>query len=96
MIREFLNTENQPALTSDLWHVVHAKWSADAEPPSFVREIVSEHRDSASALRSARRLKAELVRAMQSREKEAWDQVLVKRPSAESLKTAGRVLRQRR
>jgi hypothetical protein len=92
LIREFLNAENEPAITSDLWHVVLAEWSRDPGIPSFVRTIVNEH-DCASALRSAQLLKAELVVKMKQRERETRDQVMVKRPMAESLKNAGRLVK---
>jgi hypothetical protein len=93
LIKEFLNADNKQAITSDLWHVVHADWTAAAGTPHFVRSIISEHEDSASALRSARLLKAELVGKMRSRPKDAHDQVMVKRPSSETLKSAGRLVR---
>lgn len=94
LITEFLNADKKLAVTSDLWHVVHAQWIVGDGAPSFVRTIVSEHENSASALQAARALKAELVSGMKSRAKEARDQVMVKRPSSESLKSAGRLVRQ--
>ena len=91
LIKEYLNAEKHLAVTSDLWHVVHAELSAGHGTPSFTRTIVSEHDSSASALEAARVLKSQLVRRMKSRSRDEWDQVMVKRPSAETLKSAGRI-----
>src|SRR5262245_24442085 len=93
LIREFLNGKQKPTITSDLWHVVHAQWSPGPGSPRFLRTIVSEHDDSASALRSAIRLKSELALGMKARAPETRDQVMVKRPLGESLKSAGRLVR---
>lgn len=93
MIRELLNAEHKAALTSDRWHVVHAKWSGTQGEPAFVRSIVSEHEDSAAALEAARALKSALLRDMGSRSKETRDQVMVRRPASESLRDAGRLVR---
>lgn len=96
MIRELVNSEQQLAVTSDRWHVVHAQWSGAPGEPTFLRSIVSEHEDSASALRAARALKTSLLPGMASRPSYARDQVIVRRPASESLKNAGRVARRRR
>jgi hypothetical protein len=100
VIRELLNDERKLVLTSDRWHVIHSEWTGGPGTPRFLRKIVSEHDDGASALESARQLKAELVAKMRmakakKRAAEARDQVLVKRPNAESLENAGRIPRKR-
>jgi hypothetical protein len=91
LIKEILNADKQLAVTSDRWHVIHARWSGAPGTPRFVRSIVSEHEDSASALEAARDLKSSLVRAMGERPKNARDQVIVRRPASESLKHDGRL-----
>jgi hypothetical protein len=91
LIREILNAEKQLAVTSDCWHVIHARWSGAPGTPRFIRSIVSEHEDSASAVKAAKDLKGSLARAMGSRPKEARDQVIVRRPASESLKNDGRL-----
>lgn len=96
LIREIVNEDNELAVTSDRWHVIHARWSEAPGTPRFVRSIVSEHEDGASALRAAQDLKSSLVPGMSSRPKEARDQVMVRRPSAASLKNAGRLVQQRK
>jgi len=95
LIRELLNAEHEPAVTSDHWHVVHAQWTGAPGEPTFLRSIVSEHEDSASALQAARDFKFSLTPGMASRPKSARDQVMVRRPAAESAKTAGRVSKRR-
>lgn len=95
LIKELLNAEHQPAVTSDHWHVVHAQWTGAPGEPTFQRSIVSEHENSASALRAARDFKFSLASGMASRPKRARDQVMVRRPSAESTKTSGRVSKRR-
>ena len=93
LIKELLNAEHELAVTSDRWHVVHARWSGAPGTPLFDCSIVSEHADSASAVQAARDLKASLVPGMASRPKEARDQVIVRRPAAESLKRSERLER---
>lgn len=96
MIQEKLNESRQVVVTSDHWHVVHAQWSGAAGTPSFVLSIVSEHENSASALRAGRALKSSLRPRMTSRTREARDQVLVRRPDSESVKNSGRLERPRK
>lgn len=93
MIQEKLNKAKQAVVTSDHWHVIHARWSGAAGVPSFVLSIVSEHEDSASAVRAGRALKSSLAPTMTSRPREARDQVIIRRPSTESVKNAGRLER---
>ena len=95
LIKERLNESKQVVVTSDHWHVIHAQWSGVAGTPSFVLSIVSEHEDSASALVAGRKLKSSLAPNMVSRPREARDQVIVRRPSSESVKNSGRLERPR-
>src|SRR5690349_21089163 len=94
MIKDTLNRKSHPAVTSDRWHVIHARWGGDpAGDPRFVRSIVSEHGDSAAATKSARDLLAALAPEMAARRRETRDQVLVRKPGYKSLKTAKRIER---
>ncbi len=96
MIREILDDNKNPAVTSDLWHVIHARWSGDTSgEPRFVRSIVSEHEDSKAAVSAARSVKANLQSAMANRTRETRDQVFVRRPSSLSKKIAKRVRRRK-
>ena len=96
MIRETIK-KNNPAVTSDRWHVIIARWSGDPSgEPRFERSIVSEHDDSTAALSAAREIKSALAPQMATRSRETRDQVFVRRPSSMSLKTARRVERRRK
>lgn len=97
MIQEILNKKNLPAITSDHWHVVRARWSGDASGrPSFVRSIVSEHEDCGAATAAAEQILTSLGETMNEREPDARDQVFVRRPDFKSLKTAKRVSKRRK
>lgn len=92
MIKDTTNRKSSPAVTSDRWHVIHSRWSGEPRgEPRFVRSIVSEHADSATATTSARELVASLALGMVARQRDRRDQVLVRRPGYKSLKTARRV-----
>jgi hypothetical protein len=91
MIQEVLNHKMTPALTSDRWHVVLAKWTDQAPGVSrFVRSIVSEHDTRDSATTAALGLKATLKPAMADRPLEGRDQVFVRRPDFKSLKSTNK------
>ena len=97
MIQETLSSKRRPALTSNRWHVVHARWSGErSEEPSFVRTIVSEHDDRASAARDAREIVSRLSAEMSTRPLSERDQLFIRRPGFRSLKIASRVQRRRR
>ncbi len=96
LIRETFNADRELAVTSDRWHVVHARWSGAPGTPRFECSIVSEHVDSTSAVQAARDLKSSLVPGMASRPMEARDQVIVRRPAAASAKSTGRLERRKK
>lgn len=92
MIQDTVTRLQHPAITSDQWHVVHARWSGAAGPePLFERTIVSEHVDRAAALDAARALSKALTSQMLGREAQALDQVIVRRPAYKTRKTNTRV-----
>jgi hypothetical protein len=94
MIQETLSSKQRPALTSDRWHVVHAQWSGKGSgSSSFLRSIVSEHEDQASAVRGARELVERLAAEMAMRPPSERDQLFVRKPGFRSLITSGRVER---
>jgi hypothetical protein len=97
VIQEIVNRKNLPALTSDHWHVVHARWSGNAAgKPTFVRSIVSEHEDRAAAVVAARGVMTSIVPTMGDRDPAGRDQVFVRKPDFKSLKIARRVTKRRR
>jgi hypothetical protein len=96
MIQEAFNRKNEPAITSSQWHVVHARWSGDPNGrPRFVRSIVSEHPDQASAVAAGKSLLASLVTELGDRSDSTRDQILVRKPAYKSLKTARRLVERR-
>jgi len=97
MIQETSTRRSRPALTSDRWHVVHARWLGEKQGrPSYVRTIVGEYEDRASAARGARELVSSLAPQMSARPLAQRDQLFVRKPGFRSLKAAGRVDRRRK
>ena len=93
MIRETLNLKKRAVITSDRWHVVHARWSGVSErKPRFVRTIASEHEDRAKAFRALRALKLSLVAALAQRAEATRDQVFVRKPDFTTLKSTRMVV----
>ena len=97
MIQEIINRKNLPAVTSDHWHVVHARLAGETKgKPSFERSIVSEHEDRAAAAVAAKRVMISLATMNDGRSPEGRDQVFVRKPDFKSLKTAKRVAKRRK
>ncbi len=97
MIQETLTRKQNPAVTSDHWHVVHARWSGEVwGEPRFEREIVSEHQDRDTATSAARSFLASIAAEMVKRPPQRRDQILVRRPAHKTLKTAGRLKERRK
>ena len=91
MIQEVLNQKNHLVVTSDRWHVLHARWTKKkTAKPLYERAIISEHDDKESASKAARDLGASFQADMVGRERETRDQALVRRPGFRSLKIAPR------
>lgn len=96
MITETKSHKSNPAITSDRWHVVHARWNgAETDEPQFDRSIVSEHDDREGATRAAGELHQSLAGEMNSRREPVRDQLFVRRPDFKTLRTAARVERKR-
>jgi hypothetical protein len=97
MIRDTVSRKNNDALTSDRWHVVHARWNGvERGQPRFERSIVSEHDDSDEAVVAARNIQGRLAGELVGREAERRDQIFVRRPGFKSLKVSKRLERKRR
>ncbi len=91
MIQELPNKKGTPAITSDRWHVVHARWSGNpAGHPRFERSIVSEHEDRVGAASASQAITSAFTTEMSLREPGRRDQVFVRRPNYKSLKLARR------
>ena len=96
MIQDTLSSKQRPAITSNRWHVVHARWSGErSTQPKFERSIVSEHDDQESAVHGARELVARLAAEMSARPLAERDQLFVRKPGFRSLKTSSRLERRK-
>lgn len=92
MIQEVLNKKNHLVVTSDRWHVLHARWTKkNTGKPLYVRTIISEHDDKKSAAEAARDFVASFQAEMVGRQPNTRDQALVRRPRFRSLKIAPRI-----
>jgi hypothetical protein len=97
VIRDTVTRSNRPAITSDHWHVVRARWAGDeSDDPEFTRSIVSEHPDRNSAVAAARELRASIDVTLGARPSAQRDQVFVRKPAFKSFRSAKRVQKQRR
>lgn len=90
MIEQTQTRAQRPALTSNLWHVVHSRWAPKVDSPPFIRSIASEHEHRAEAVDAAKLLIASLRDAGSERPVEEQDQVFVRRPHFKSLRFAHR------
>jgi hypothetical protein len=90
VIRDVKSRRQNPAITSDRWHVVHAVWSGNEGEARFDRKILSEHADFETARAEACKIMAALSLEMGDRPRERRDQIFVRKPNFKSLKVAGR------
>jgi hypothetical protein len=97
VIQDTLSRNSNPSITSDRWHVVHARWSGNKSgEPRFERSIVSEHSDRPAAVAAARTLQNSLAEELAGRPRTRRDQVFVRQPTYKSLKIAGLHARRRK
>ncbi len=86
MISETVTTKGTPAITSDCWHVVHAKRRRKGQTSgSFERVVVSEHDDRVGCQAAARAFLAALGKNNEVPLAER-DEVFARRPNFKSLK----------
>lgn len=96
MIQETVSSKQRPAITSNRWHVVHARWSGErSAQPMFLRSIVSEHDDQQAAVQGARELVARLAPEMADRPLAERDQLFVRKPGFRSLISSVRLERRK-
>lgn len=94
MIEETKTPNRNPAVTSDRWHVVHARWDGVTRAaPLFVRKIVSEHETREEAVDAARSLRASVAPQLANRDDSTRDQIFVRQPAYRSLVTSERLKR---
>jgi len=93
MIKQSMNEASRAVVTSDQWHVVHARWERNlTKAARFTRTIVSEHSTRPNAVESARSLMHGLVAELAERPLPLRDQVFVRKPGYRSFKRAHRLV----
>jgi hypothetical protein len=90
MISTVETRKGTEAITSDRWHVVHARYMSGRASLPFLRSISSEHDDRAACVRAARVLIARVHSDAPAVPLAERDQVFVRRPGFKSLKSAAR------
>ena len=88
MITEVLNSKGTAALTSDRWHVVHARFMFAGAKRPFLRSVHSEWSDRPSCRAAARALRAQLTESSAGVPRDERDQIFVCKPNFKSLKVA--------
>lgn len=96
MIKESLNEAKRPVVSSDRWHIVHARWNRNlTEAAQFSRTVISEHDDQETAKKHARSFIDKLVGELAERPLHLRDQVFVRKPGYRSFKQAHRLVRKK-
>jgi hypothetical protein len=89
MIIETVTKQNRPAIASDQWHVVHARWSGMPQRNArYIRAIVSEHESRAETVQAAKHLASRLALECAERRACERDAVFVRHPNFKSLRFA--------
>jgi hypothetical protein len=90
MISTVETRKGTEAVTSDRWHVVHARHDGSQAKLPFVRSISSEHEDRAACVKAARKLVADVRSETPDVPLSERDQVFVRRPGFKTIKNATR------
>jgi hypothetical protein len=90
MITTVETRKGTEAITSDRWHVVHARYLGENVRLPFRRSISSEHDDRSTCVEAARALLAKLREQAGGVPEAERDQVFVRRPGFKSVKQAKR------
>jgi hypothetical protein len=90
MISTVETRKGTAAITSDRWHVVHARFTEGEAGLPFLRSITSEHEDRAACVKAARSLVARVRSEAPNVPLAERDQVFVRRPGFKSLRKAAR------
>ena len=90
MITTVETSKGTEAITSDRWHVVHARFVGARARLPFARSISSEHDDRKSCVQAAKALIAKVRSEAGTVPLAEQDQVFVRRPGFKSLKAARR------
>ena len=92
MIQEVTTTKGTAAITSDRWHVVHARCTNASGAMSFARAVHSEHENRDQCLAAARDLLRRLGRERRASAVDGAvvepDEVFARRPGFKTLKVS--------
>lgn len=88
MIQEVHTKSGAEAITSDQWHVVHARLTDRRSERPFTRSIESEHSDRATCLVAAKALLVKLRATAKGSKTKNTDEVFIRKPGFKSLKVA--------
>lgn len=86
MISEVQTKKGSAALTSDQWHVVHARFLFPGAKRPYLRSIHSEWPDRVSCRRAGKALRLELAKQSTGGEEREHDEVLLRKPNFKTLK----------
>lgn len=87
MITAVKTRKGSDAITSDQWHVVHARFLGADGRCRFGRSVTSEHVDRGACVKAARALLARIRAEAGEVPPDQRDEVFVRRPGFKSLKT---------
>ncbi len=90
MITAAKTRKGTEAITSDQWHVVHARYLGPDERRPFRRYVHSEHADRGACVLAARALIAKIRAEAGPVPPGQRDEVFVRRPGYKSLETSRR------
>jgi hypothetical protein len=90
MISTVETRKGTEAVTSDRWHVVHARHVGGRAKLPFLRSISSEHEDRGACVKAARKLIARVRSETPDVPVAERDQVFVRRPGFKSIKNSTR------
>lgn len=86
MITAVKTRKGADAITSDQWHVVHARCLGTDGSWRFERSVASEHRDRGACVKAARALLTRVRAEHAGVPLDQSDQILVRKPGFKSLK----------
>lgn len=88
MIREVETDSGAAAITSDQWHIVHARYVFDGAKRPFLRSVHGEYADRTACRLAARALRAQLAAQETGVAIEHRDEVFVRKPDYKTLRVA--------
>jgi len=88
VISEVQTDSGGTAITSDHWHIVHARYVFDGATRPYLRSVHSEYEDRTACRHAARALRVHLIAQEKDVAPEKRDEVFVRKPNFKSLKIA--------